>query len=353
MICTFRAKKLGEGAYSIVKEAQSRKTGGSFAVKIVTRANLEVEDEEALLDEIDILQSLNHINIIKLYDVYCEEFYYYLVTERMRGGELFDRIVEKESYNEKEAKNVCKILFGAIEYCHSQKIAHRDLKPENLLLVNDRDDTQIKIADFGFAKRVKGRYYLSTQCGTPGYVAPEILEGIRYGIQVDMWSLGVIIYILLGGYPPFAEDRKKDLYRKVRNAEYEFHPKYWRHISKDVKDLIRHLLIANPDKRFTAKDALQHRWIVGHDDNLERKDLKPSLDMLKEFNKGRKFKGAVKAVRRKVMKPVMSAARKLDYKKWRPNASKVLRKLAVQADSVAPSCTGGMDSSLIHTIICK
>lgn len=116
-----QGKKLGEGAYSIVKEAQSRKTGGSFAVKIVTRANLEVEDEEALLDEIDILQSLNHINIIKLYDVYCEEFYYYLVTERMRGGELFDRIVEKESYNEKEAKNVCKILFGAIEYCHSQK----------------------------------------------------------------------------------------------------------------------------------------------------------------------------------------------------------------------------------------
>lgn len=146
-----------------------------------------------------MLNELKHEHIIRLYGVYEEPSYYYLITEQMKGGELFDRIVSKSFYNEKEARDVCKILFEAIGYCHSKSIAHRDLKPENLLLQSEDNDSAIKIADFGFAKKVLTPNSLTTQCGTPGYVAPEILEGVAYDTKSDMWSLGVIIYILLGG----------------------------------------------------------------------------------------------------------------------------------------------------------
>jgi len=159
---------------------------------------LTKEDKDALKDEITILKNINHINIITLYEVFDENAYYYLVTEIMLGGELFDRIVTKTFYNEKEARDVCKILFEALHRIHSKGIAHRDLKPENLLLVSKTDDKNIKIADFGFAKKVTGSKCLMTQCGTPGYVAPEILHGVPYGTKSDIWSLGVIIYILLG-----------------------------------------------------------------------------------------------------------------------------------------------------------
>jgi serine/threonine protein kinase len=127
----------------------------------------------------------------------------------MMGGELFDRIVQKSYYNEKEARDVTKILFEAISYCHTHQVAHRDLKPENLLLLSNTDDSNIKIADFGFAKKCRRPSSLTTQCGTPGYVAPEILEGTPYDTQADMWSLGVIVYILLGGYPPFIEQNQR------------------------------------------------------------------------------------------------------------------------------------------------
>lgn len=168
---------MGEGAFSVVKDGSHKQTGDTYAIKIVTKAKLTPEDEVALKDEIEILQDLRHSNIIRLYDVFDEPQYYYLVTEKMGGGELFDRIVQKSYYNEKEARDVCKIIFEAMNYCHEQNIAHRDLKPENLLLVGD-NDSDIKIADFGFAKRVAKPNSLTTQCGTPGYVAPEILEGV-------------------------------------------------------------------------------------------------------------------------------------------------------------------------------
>ena len=192
LIRTPDASQLGEGAFSVVKEGTHKQTSRTFAIKIVTKAKLTKEDELALKDEIDVLKELKHPHIIRLYDVFDEPQYYYLVTEQMRGGELFDRIVAKQYYNEKEARDVCKTLFEALAYCHSKKIAHRDLKPENLLLQSPNNDRELKIADFGFAKRCPSTNCLTTQCGTPGYVAPEILEGVPYGTQSDMWSLGVI-----------------------------------------------------------------------------------------------------------------------------------------------------------------
>jgi calcium/calmodulin-dependent protein kinase I len=289
-------KELGEGAFSTVKEGAHRQSGGSFAIKIVTKSKLTHEDEVALKDEISVLKELKHNNIIRLYDVFEENQFYYLVTEKMAGGELFDRIVQKSYYNEKEARDVCKILFEALRYCHSHKIAHRDLKPENLLLSSATDDTAIKIADFGFAKRVKKPNSLTTQCGTPGYVAPEILEGVPYDQKADMWSIGVIVYILLGGYPPFIEQNQRDLFRKIRKGQYEFHEEYWGGVSRDAKDMITGLLNVNCDKRLTAEGALADKWIMGSDAKLEAQDLGVNLEQFKKFNAKRKFKGAVKAV---------------------------------------------------------
>lgn len=215
---------LGTGAFSTVREGYHRSNGKvSYAVKCINRKKLSEEDEAALLDEVSILKEMKHVHIIRLYDFFTEPSTYYLVMERMRGGELFDRIVAKAYYNEKEARDTCKIVLDAVGYCHKNHVAHRDLKPENLLLLSDTDDSAVKIADFGFAKRVQEKNSLTTQCGTPGYVAPEILEGTPYDERADMWSVGVILYILLGGYPPFIESTQRDLFRKIRKGEYEFH----------------------------------------------------------------------------------------------------------------------------------
>mmetsp|Transcript_21627 Transcript_21627/g.20774 ORF Transcript_21627/g.20774 Transcript_21627/m.20774 type:complete len:352 (-) Transcript_21627:351-1406(-) len=287
---------LGEGAFSVVKKGTQNATGNTFAIKIVTKSKLSHEDEIALKDEISILKVMNHVHIIRLYEVFEEPSYYYLVTEQMQGGELFDRIVAKSYYNEKEARDVCKILFEALSYCHSKNVAHRDLKPENLLLMSKNNDSDIKIADFGFAKRTTSSTCLLTQCGTPGYVAPEILEGIPYGTKADMWSLGVITYILLGGYPPFIESNQKELFRKIRRGQYEFHVEYWGQVSSSAKDLISSLLAVKPEKRLTAEAALGGAWIKGDDALLEGKDLGVNLQEFKKFNGKRKFKAAVNCV---------------------------------------------------------
>lgn len=289
-------KQLGEGAFSVVKDGVHKQSHESFAIKIVTKSKLTREDEDALKDEIAVLRELQHQHIIRLYDVFDEPQYYYLVTEKMSGGELFDRIVQKSYYNEKEARDVCKILFEAIRYCHTHNVAHRDLKPENLLLCSEQNDSDIKIADFGFAKKVKAPNSLTTQCGTPGYVAPEILEGVPYDTKADMWSLGVIVYILLGGYPPFIEQNQRDLFRKIRKGQYEFHEEYWGQVSSDAKDLISSLLTVSPSRRLNANESLKNKWISSDAQKLAAKDLGKNLNEFKRFNAKRKFKGAVKAV---------------------------------------------------------
>jgi len=284
---------LGEGAFSKVKEVKRTADSRLFAVKIVTKSKLTREDDLALRDEISILRKLDHNHIIKLYDVFDEVEYYYLVTELMRGGELFDRIVTKTFYNEKEARDVCKILFQALEYCHQRNVAHRDLKPENLLLMSRSNDREIKIADFGFAKRVTSEHCLLTQCGTPGYVAPEILYGVPYGTKADMWSLGVITYILLGGYPPFIEQNQRELFKKIKRGQYEFHPEYWGGISPEAKNLISKLLNVDPRTRINATEALNTSWILGGDSQLAGIDLNHNLQQFRKFNAKRKLRQAV------------------------------------------------------------
>lgn len=179
-----------------MKSAISKADNSRWAVKCIDKASLTAEDEEALRVEVEVLQLVQHPNIVRLREVFDCQKTFYMVMEEMSGGELFDRIVEKEKYSEKEASSVVKKLAGALLYCHDKGIVHRDLKPENLLYQCTDEDSEIKIADFGLAKLVKGDSLMQTACGTPGYVAPEILEGRPYGAEVDLWSLGVIAYIL-------------------------------------------------------------------------------------------------------------------------------------------------------------
>ena len=296
-IKTKTALQLGTGAFSTVREGYHRgHRDRMFAVKCVNRSKLTKEDTGALLDEVAILKELRHARIIRLYDFFEEPVNYYLVMEKMTGGELFDRVVAKAYYNEKEARDTCQIILEAVGYCHRHDIAHRDLKPENLLLVSDDNDSAVKIADFGFAKKVLTPKSLSTQCGTPGYVAPEILEGTPYDTKADMWSVGVILYILLGGYPPFIENNQRELFRKIRRGDFEFHEEYWGAISADAKDLISSLLTVDPTKRLDAKQALRSPWMVEDDTTLANHDLGANLEEFKKFNAKRKFKAAVKGV---------------------------------------------------------
>lgn len=288
---------LGTGAFSTVREGTHYSNPGEkFAIKVILRSKLTEEDEAALIDEVNILRELKHYNIIRLFDFFRETTTYYMVMELMSGGELFDRIVTKAYYNEKEARDVCKILLEAVSYCHQQNVAHRDLKPENLLLRAVDNDHEVKIADFGFAKKVQRPKSLVTQCGTPGYVAPEILEGTPYDTQADMWSVGVILYILLGGYPPFMDANQRELFRKIRHADYEFHNEYWNPVSLEAKGLIASLLVVNPDHRLNAQQALHHKWMLKTAEDLSEFNLDKNLDELKNFNAKRKFKSAVNAV---------------------------------------------------------
>ncbi|KAJ1455161.1 kinase-like domain-containing protein [Pelagophyceae sp. CCMP2097] len=291
---------LGTGAFSKVLKANRRLADGSLgvavAVKCITKtAEFKDEDIDSLHEEVAVLRSVDHPNIIKLYDFYEEKKMFFICIELMEGGELFDRIVKKTFFNEKEARDLTRILLDALAYLHRRKIVHRDLKPENLLLKSPYNDFDIKIADFGFAKSVDGKS-LDTQCGTPGYVAPEILKGAKYGTEVDMWSCGVIIYILLGGYPPFHDDNHAVLYNKIRAADYTFEPQYWDQVSADAKDLIEKMLIVDPDERLTADQALRHPWFLVGDHELIARNLDKTIDTMKKFNAKRKFRGMVKGV---------------------------------------------------------
>lgn len=190
-------EELGAGSFAVVKSAINKTTGELVAVKIVDRTQMEEDDEVALQSEIQILSSLDHPNVVKMYEVFDEKDFMYIVLECMTGGELFDRIVEKESYSEREAADTIIPIVDAIRYCHENGIIHRDLKPENLLYETKEESSIIKISDFGLARFLPQDVFATTACGTPGYVAPEVLMGKGYGASVDVWSIGITLYILL------------------------------------------------------------------------------------------------------------------------------------------------------------
>lgn len=283
-------EQIGIGTFSVVHEVVNVHTNDVFAAKRVSRKDLHPSDAVALHDEIAALQQVADCeHIVKLFDVYDEPDHTYLVLECMRGGDLIDRIIEKRHYTEFDAKEVSRKLLLAVEYCHQKKIANRNLKPENLLL-KAGSDTDVKISDFGYAKTVTFPNCLRTQCGTEGYVAPEILEHRpSYDIPCDMWSLGVIIYIVLGGYRPFRGEGE-EVMRQIRYGEYKFHKRYWSHVSDDAKNLITRMLTVDPEKRITAKAALKSRWMKAEQSTLAGNELSTNMQDLKSLKAEAKAK---------------------------------------------------------------
>jgi len=257
-------EELGRGAFSVVRVATQKATGERYAIKIIEKNNLEA-DLSRLKTEIDILKQVSHPNIIFMKDLFETQEVVAIVTELVTGGELFDKIVEQGNYSERDASILVAKMVSAIDYLHNKGIVHRDLKPENLLLKSSEDLTEVKIADFGLSKIVgtSSMVRMMTACGTPSYVAPEVLLTIGYDKEVDLWSIGVITYILLCGFPPFYNETLHKLFEEIMQAQYEFLEEYWGHISDLAKDFVSKLLVANPMKRMTAAQALKHPWIAG------------------------------------------------------------------------------------------
>jgi serine/threonine protein kinase len=282
--------QIGIGTFSVVHEAIQKETKEIFAVKRVSRNDLHPSDAVALHDEIAALQQVSECqHIVRLFEVYDEPDHTFLVLECMKGGDLIDRIIEKRHYTEYDAKEVSRKLLLAVEYCHKLKIANRNLKPENLLL-KAGSDTDVKISDFGYAKTVAFPNCLRTQCGTEGYVAPEILEHRpAYDIPCDMWSLGVIIYIVLGGYRPFRGEGE-EVMRQIRYGEYKFHKRYWGHVSEDAKALIARMLTVDPEKRITATDALNSPWVTAGQKDLDGNELSDNMQNLEALKEDSKVK---------------------------------------------------------------
>ncbi|GLE11708.1 hypothetical protein PINS_up024295 [Pythium insidiosum] len=259
-------KVIGSGSYSIVRVGVDKTSNAKYAI------------------------NMNHPHIMALREYFVDAEHYYLVTEFVSGGELFDRIVEKTFYSEKEARDLVHILLDTIKYCHDKGVVHRDLKPENLLLVSKDDDASIKLADFGFAKKV----VIDDAGLVTTYVAPEILEGESYGKPVDVWSVGIITYILLAGYPPFHDDSQPILFRKIRRGKFQFDSPYWDNVSDDAKDFIKRMLVVKPAERATAAELLTHRWITGSD--VANVPLTSALTELRRFHARKKFRAAVLSV---------------------------------------------------------
>merc|ERR1712000_781480 len=256
---------LGRGAFSVVKKVTSKRSGRTYAVKIIDKKNVG-QDMQRLRIEIDILTRVKHPNIINLKEIMEDDDTLYIITELVTGGELFDKIVELGAYTEAAAATLVLNMVSAIDYLHSMNIVHRDLKPENLLLKDDSDISEVKLADFGLSKIISDgvqKQMMQTACGTPGYVAPEVLTADGYDKEVDLWSIGVITYILLCGFPPFYNEHLPILFESIMKAEYDYPEDYWDEISDTAKNFIDRLLVVEPDKRMTTKQALEHPWLSG------------------------------------------------------------------------------------------
>jgi calcium/calmodulin-dependent protein kinase I len=289
-------QQLKSGSFATVCRGTHRATGRKVAIKCVLRKDLPPADDAAIYDECAILASLSHPHIVPLIDFFDEKDCYFIVMELMSGGDLFDRIGKKKAYSEADARDLIVKMLKSVAYCHQHRIAHCDMKPKNLLLMSDDNDSYIKLADFGFAARVHTPKSLSKQCGTPFFVAPEILMRKGYDQAADMWSVGCIIYLLLSGNLPFMGRSQKELFRKIVAGTFDFDDEEWVDISEDAKDLVRKLLIMNPDERITANDAVRHKWLKASRDRLSMITLQGTSQRLKTFNARMKLRSAMIAV---------------------------------------------------------
>lgn len=242
--------------------AEHRSTKQRYACKIINKA-LCAGKEDMIETEISVLKKVKHKYIVGMHDCFDTPDKLYLLLDYVSGGELFDRIVDEGNFTEADASRITKQMTEAIQYLHQQGIVHRDLKPENLLFRDRSSQSDILVTDFGLAKLLNDNVVLKTACGTPNYVAPEILMQRGYGQQVDVWSLGVILFILLCGYPPFYDESDAVLFELIMKGKFDFDDRYWKDISKEAKHLISNMLVVDPVKRYDTYQVLEHPWITG------------------------------------------------------------------------------------------
>ncbi|OXV06286.1 hypothetical protein Egran_05946 [Elaphomyces granulatus] len=345
--CRYKTgKTLGAGSYSVVKECVHIDTGRYYAAKVINK-RLMAGREHMVRNEIAVLKkvSMGHQNILTLVDYFETMNNLYLVTELALGGELFDRICRKGSYYESDAADLIRATLSAVAYLHDHGIVHRDLKPENLLFRTPEDNADLMIADFGLSRIMDEEQFhvLTTTCGTPGYMAPEIFKKSGHGKPVDIWAIGVIAYFLLCGYTPFDRESNLEEMEAILKADYSFTPlECWRNVSQAARDFINCCLTIEPPARMTAHDALQHPWI-----NPEASRLGPCEDLLptvrKNFNARRTLHKAIDTVRainklREGGGLMMDGMMSIDPKPERVNGSQV-----VDEGGYQPSHDGKME----------
>ncbi|KAL1518254.1 hypothetical protein ABEB36_001902 [Hypothenemus hampei] len=287
-------EELGKGAFSIVRRCVQKSTGLEFAAKIINTKKLSARDFQKLEREARICRKLQHPNIVRLHDSIQEEYFHYLVFDLVTGGELFEDIVAREFYSEADASHCIQQILESVNHCHQNGVVHRDLKPENLLLASKAKGAAVKLADFGLAIEVPGdQQAWFGFAGTPGYLSPEVLKKEPYGKPVDIWACGVILYILLVGYPPFWDEDQHRLYAQIKAGAYDYPSPEWDTVTPEVKNLINQMLTVNPGKRITAADALKHPWICQRERVASVVHRQETVECLKKFNARRKLKGAI------------------------------------------------------------
>mmetsp|Transcript_23393 Transcript_23393/g.72876 ORF Transcript_23393/g.72876 Transcript_23393/m.72876 type:complete len:470 (+) Transcript_23393:34-1443(+) len=299
---TLDSKMMGEGSYGKVCKGVSKATGIERAVKAIDIA--KIQDRSRFEQEIKIQQSLDHAHIVKLHEVIVDARRYYLVMDLCTGGELFDHICDEVERNdgdyaftEAKAALYMRQILGAMNYLHGHGVAHRDVKPENFLLHSRAADAEIKVIDFGLAARfsLEGNTVMKTRAGTPYYVAPQVLQG-AYDEKCDIWSCGVICYILLSGYPPFSADTDDEILRLVKKASFEFPSPEWDNVSPAAKDFICKMMTMDPKQRPSANDILSHEWLQMTNAHATGKISKDLGVRLKKFRVTSKIKKAALSV---------------------------------------------------------
>jgi calcium/calmodulin-dependent protein kinase I len=271
------AKILGQGYFAVVKEGILKQTGEKVAIKCVNKKL--VEKPENLKTETSLLQMVDHPHIVKLMDICDTKDTLFIIMELMEGGELYDEIVKRKHFTEKDASYIMYQLFSALQYLHARGIVHRDLKLENLLLKKTGGDLEIKLADFGLSKVFTGEA-LQTACGTPYYVAPEILHGEGYDHKIDTWAAGVLLYVLLSGRLPFSGDSDVELFRAIIETELVWKKPQFDTVSLEAKDLIQKLITKDPVKRFDATQALEHVFLKTNNENTLHTDVYDGLKQM-------------------------------------------------------------------------
>lgn len=281
-------KALGTGYNGSVLLARGKTRIGKFAVKAFKLHGVSKEKKQELASEAEIFLSMDHPHVVRLFDVYEEEDRLSLVMECMEGGELFDRVREKKVYSEKDACKTTRMMLLAVNYLHSCGVVHRDLKLENFLYENKNSDF-LKLIDFGFSKVWAKNTKMELSCGTLSYAAPEVLAK-SYTSQCDLWSLGVIVFILLVGYMPFAGSDERKQIHMIRSGTYLVKKERWAKVSSLASDFVKKLLVVDPDVRMTAPQALEHPWIKNHEDACSDCIDEAMVASLCDFAKSQSFR---------------------------------------------------------------